>query len=150
MKTKWIELRTNLPIDYNELLVYGTLEGDEAPDIHMVLFYNDTLMFKLCGDSSDRAVLSVQYWMPLPEEPNTEKAIVTHDIQISTAIDFLVHQLIRLGCFEWEDSYPTELIKKAKAMEKEQIVDAFNEGISEWTEKACTDGTEYYYSNFES
>jgi hypothetical protein len=65
----WIELKKQLPED-DELLVWGTLEGDDEPNIHMVLFFDDTLMFKVCGDSSDRVVLSVKYWMPLPPPPS--------------------------------------------------------------------------------
>ena len=65
----WIELKKQLPED-GELLVWGTLEGDDEPNIHMVLFFDDTLMFKVCGDSSDRVVLSVKYWMPLPPPPS--------------------------------------------------------------------------------
>jgi hypothetical protein len=64
----WIELKKQMP-EYGELLVWGMLEGDDEPNIHMVLFYDDTPMFKVCGDSSDRVVLSVKYWMLLPPPP---------------------------------------------------------------------------------
>ncbi len=68
LNMKWIELKKQLP-EESELLVWGTLQGDDEPNIHMVSFYDDTLAFHLCGDSSERIVLSVKYWMPLPPAP---------------------------------------------------------------------------------
>jgi hypothetical protein len=38
----------------------------------------------------------------------------------------------------------------AKAMEKEQIVDAFDNGAEEWTPIEYSDGQHYYNHNFES
>jgi len=42
-----------------------------------------------------------------------------------------------------------ELVEQAKAMEKEQIVDAFDSGIEEWTPIEYSDGQHYYNHNFE-
>jgi|688.fasta_scaffold1750870_2 hypothetical protein len=39
---------------------------------------------------------------------------------------------------------------KAIAMEKEQIVDAFDNGSEEWTAAEYSDGQHYYNHNFES
>jgi hypothetical protein len=43
-----------------------------------------------------------------------------------------------------------ELVDQAKAMEKEQIVDAFDTGLEEWTPIEYSDGQHYYNHNFES
>jgi len=43
-----------------------------------------------------------------------------------------------------------ETIDQAKAMEKEQIVDAFDNGAEEWTPIEYSDGQHYYNHNFES
>jgi hypothetical protein len=37
-----------------------------------------------------------------------------------------------------------ELVEQAKAMEKEQIVDAFDTGLEEWTPIEYSDGQHYY------
>jgi hypothetical protein len=43
-----------------------------------------------------------------------------------------------------------EVINQAKAMEKEQIVDAFDTGLEEWTPIEYSDGQHYYNHNFDS
>jgi hypothetical protein len=43
-----------------------------------------------------------------------------------------------------------EVIDQAKAMEKEQIVDAYDNGAEEWTPIEYSDGQHYYNYNFES
>jgi|APFre7841882793_1041355.scaffolds.fasta_scaffold91989_1 hypothetical protein len=43
-----------------------------------------------------------------------------------------------------------ELVEQAKAMEKEQIVDAYDNGAEEWTPIEYSDGQHYYNHNFES
>jgi hypothetical protein len=43
-----------------------------------------------------------------------------------------------------------DLFERAKAMEKEQIVDAYDEGNAEWTAIIYTDAKHYYTSTFNS
>jgi hypothetical protein len=64
-----------------------------------------------------------------------------------TAVEWLVEQLRNE---EGIDFIPTSFVNQAKAMEKEQIVDAFDSGIEDWTPIEYSDGQHYYNHNFES
>ena len=64
-----------------------------------------------------------------------------------TAVEWLLEQLRNE---EGIDFIPTSFVNQAKAMEKEQIVDAFDSGIEEWTPIEYSDGQHYYNHNFES
>ena len=76
-----------------------------------------------------------------------------------TAIDYLYEQFISLFTQYAGDEIDgfrlgeliTEAHEQAKAMEKEQIMDAYNEGNAEvWTPIIYTDAKHYYTSTFNS
>jgi hypothetical protein len=46
--------------------------------------------------------------------------------------------------------YFAEAFQQAKEMEKEQIIDAYNDGSAEWTDIEYTDAEQYYTSTFNS
>jgi hypothetical protein len=62
-----------------------------------------------------------------------------------TAVEWLESELRKLPFVNVLDVF-----EKAKAMEKEQIVDAFDNGAEEWTPIEYSDGQHYYNHNFES
>ena len=65
-----------------------------------------------------------------------------------TAVEYLVKEISAiLGPLETkpiQDLLMVDAIKKAKQMEKEQIIKAHNEGI--WHDKKCFDEGEQYYN----
>ena len=70
-----------------------------------------------------------------------------------TAVEWLGHELNVKLFYDispelWEQV--NEIFKQALAMEKEQIVDAFDNGSEEWTPIEYSDGQHYYNHNFES
>jgi len=73
-----------------------------------------------------------------------------------TAVDYLYEQFISLFRQYSEDDTGefnlgeliTEAHKQAKRMEKNQIVDAYNEGNAEWTAIIYTDAKHYYNETF--
>jgi hypothetical protein len=67
-----------------------------------------------------------------------------------TAVEWLMEQILPTISITLEDVCINELIDIAKAIEKEQIVDAFDSGIEEWTPIEYSDGQHYYNHNFES
>ena len=64
-----------------------------------------------------------------------------------TALQWFIEQLINE---EGIDFIPTIFVNQAKEMEKEQIVDAYDNGAEEWTPIEYSDGQHYYNHNFES
>ena len=54
-----------------------------------------------------------------------------------TAVQWLVEKLMK-GDFV---NNPDELIEQAKAIEKEQIMDAFEQQVTQWTPEILEDGT---------
>jgi hypothetical protein len=62
-----------------------------------------------------------------------------------TAVEWLVD---RLPTIDKNDPYYEDIIKQAKAMEKEQIVDAFDKGAEEWTPIEYSDGQHYYNETY--
>jgi hypothetical protein len=64
-----------------------------------------------------------------------------------TAIEWLMDKLPTIDKY---DPYYEDIIQQALAMEKEQIVDAFDNGAEEWTAIEYSDGQHYYNHNFES
>ena len=62
-----------------------------------------------------------------------------------TAVEWLVD---RLPTIDKNDPYYKDLIQQAKAMEKEQIVDAFDTGLEEWTPIEYSDGQHYYNNTY--
>jgi hypothetical protein len=62
-----------------------------------------------------------------------------------TAVEWLEKQLDSTQLYWLKD-----WIEQAKAMEKEQIVDAYDNGAEEWTPIEYSDGQHYYNYNFES
>ena len=69
-----------------------------------------------------------------------------------TAVEWLVDQLKTLEIFVDKESQEKaiEIFDKALAMEKEQIVDAYDNGCAEWTSMEYSDGQHYYNSTYES
>jgi hypothetical protein len=65
-----------------------------------------------------------------------------------TAVEWLEAEVIALENYTLKEL--RLLFNQAKAMEKEQIVDAFDSGIEEWTPIEYSDGQHYYNHNFES
>jgi hypothetical protein len=65
-----------------------------------------------------------------------------------TAVEWLEAEVIALENYSLKEL--RLLFNQAKAMEKEQIVDAFDSGIEEWTPIEYSDGQHYYNHNFES
>jgi hypothetical protein len=65
-----------------------------------------------------------------------------------TAVEWLVEELEKHHTKI--DIKNTVAFNQAKAMEKEQIVDAFDNGAEEWTPIEYSDGQHYYNHNFES
>ncbi len=65
-----------------------------------------------------------------------------------TAIEWLEAEVIALENYSLKEL--RLLFNQAKAMEKEQIVDAFDSGAEEWTPIEYSDGQHYYNHNFES
>ena len=64
-----------------------------------------------------------------------------------TAVEWLEENLIGNPHFESDFIHNRNMFKQAKAMEKEQIVEAHNKGI--WPEpNAFDDGEEYYYETY--
>ena len=64
-----------------------------------------------------------------------------------TAVEWLMDKLPTIDKY---DPYYEDIIQQALAMEKEQIVDAFDNGAEEWTPIEYSDGQHYYNHNFES
>lgn len=62
-----------------------------------------------------------------------------------TAIDWLVEKLKENGVNFWQEEI--EMIEEAKEMEKNQIVDAFDDGFEEMPYK---NGEHYYNENYKS
>jgi hypothetical protein len=62
-----------------------------------------------------------------------------------TAVEWLVD---RLPAIDKNDPYYKDLIQQAKAMEREQIVDAFDSGFEEWTPIEYSDGQHYYSETY--
>jgi hypothetical protein len=67
-----------------------------------------------------------------------------------TAVEWLMEQIVPTISIRLSDTYIKELKDQAKAMEKEQIVDAFDNGAEDWTPIEYSDGQHYYNHNFES
>jgi hypothetical protein len=65
-----------------------------------------------------------------------------------TAVEWLEAEVIALESYSLKEL--RLLFNQAQAMEKEQIVDAFDSGIEEWTPIEYSDGQHYYNHNFES
>jgi hypothetical protein len=65
-----------------------------------------------------------------------------------TAVEWLEAEVIALENYSLKEL--RLLFNQAKAMEKEQIVDAFDTGLEEWTPIEYSDGQHYYNHNFES
>jgi hypothetical protein len=65
-----------------------------------------------------------------------------------TAVEWLEAEVIALENYSLKEL--RLLFNQAKAMEKEQIVDAFDNGAEEWTPMEYSDGQHYYNHNFES
>jgi hypothetical protein len=65
-----------------------------------------------------------------------------------TAVEWLEAEVIALENHSVKEL--RLLFNQAKAMEKEQIVDAFDNGCEEWTAAEYSDGQHYYNHNFES
>lgn len=64
-----------------------------------------------------------------------------------TAVEWLVEQLfLNNEIF----GVSKELFDQAKAMEKEQIIEAHNSGYSEGIYQSCESGEEYYNETFKS
>jgi len=63
-----------------------------------------------------------------------------------TAIEWLLNELIRVGYFQ--DMIPKITFEQAKAMEKEQIMDAFNDG--EHQQGFECEAEQYYKETYES
>jgi hypothetical protein len=66
-----------------------------------------------------------------------------------TAVEWL-HQKLATSSQEEVAGKINIWFMEAKAMEKEQIVDAFDNGAEEWTPIEYSDGQHYYNHNFES
>lgn len=68
-----------------------------------------------------------------------------------TAVEWLAEQFDNIV-----ELYPSQTeqinnaIDQAKAMEKEQIIEAHNSGYSEGIYQSCESGEEYYNENFKS
>jgi len=69
-----------------------------------------------------------------------------------TAVEWLVKELNQKIDFIPMDKWDIirDIVQQALAMEKEQIVDAFDSGVEEWTPIEYSDGQHYYNHNFES
>ena len=65
-----------------------------------------------------------------------------------TAVEWLVEQLEQHHTSI--DIKNTVVFQQAKAMEKEQIMEAYNNGNAEWTAIIYTDAKHYYTSTFNS
>ncbi len=67
-----------------------------------------------------------------------------------TAVEWLIEQIIIHESLEKLSPYHTlELFEQALAMEKEQIVDAFNEGNqSDWNNEIADGGEQYYNETY--
>jgi len=65
-----------------------------------------------------------------------------------TAVEWLEAEVIALESYSLKEL--RLLFNQAKAMEKEQIVDAFDSGAEEWTPIEYSDGQHYYNHNFEA
>ena len=65
-----------------------------------------------------------------------------------TAVEWLVEMLD----IDKNDSVTKDVINQAKAMEKEQIMDAFNQGFStpQWDKSKENKAEQYYNENFKS
>ncbi len=63
-----------------------------------------------------------------------------------TAVEWLLEQLRNE---EGIDFIPTSFVNQAKEMEKEQIIDAYDNGCAEWTSMEYSDGQHYYNSTYE-
>jgi hypothetical protein len=70
-----------------------------------------------------------------------------------TAVEWLVYQLYPTISIRLNDTYIKELIEQAKAMEKEQILNAYGEGFSNGNRINFRNRNEYYnetYNNTQS
>ena len=71
-----------------------------------------------------------------------------HMASKQTAVEWLVEQLEQHHTSI--DIKNTVVFQQAKAMEKEQIMEAYNNGNAEWTAIIYTDAKHYYTSTFNS
>ena len=70
-------------------------------------------------------------------------------VEKQTAVEYIKEKL--LGDEYWYENMTFEQIfEQAKAMEKEQIMDAHNSGYSEGIYQSCESGEEYYNETFKS
>ena len=72
---------------------------------------------------------------------------------MKTAVDILYKFLYEMESFEGFDPYSfnhEEVFAKAKAMEKEQIIDAWKNGDNEFDEVANSFSEQYYNETFKS
>jgi len=71
-----------------------------------------------------------------------------------TAVEWLLEQITydngfgqRLASFK-ETVDLNEYFQQAKAMEKEQIIEAYDEGEAEWTAIPYKNGNDFYHQNY--
>ena len=64
-----------------------------------------------------------------------------------TAVEWLVNELVKKG-FPIE-KYGIDLYEQALAIEKEQIIDAYEQGEAEWTPFEFKTAQDYYTSTYE-
>lgn len=69
-----------------------------------------------------------------------------------TAVECIVEQLTAIGQLEIPkgSNAVTLIIEQAKALEKEQIIEAHNSGYSEGIYQSCESGEEYYNETFKN
>ena len=69
-----------------------------------------------------------------------------------TAVDWLVEHLTAIGHLEIPQgsNIVTAIISEAKAMEKEQIIDAYKEGCGDWISNDKIRGIQYYNETYGS
>jgi hypothetical protein len=73
----------------------------------------------------------------------------------NTAVEWLIAELSYLeltknkGSFRDYFDIRLKAYEQAKQMEKEQIVDAYDNGCAEWTSMEYSDGQHYYNSTYE-
>jgi hypothetical protein len=67
-----------------------------------------------------------------------------------TAVEWLMEQILPTISITLEDICIKELTEIAKAMEKEQIIDAYENGEAEWTPFEFKTAQDYYTSTYES
>ena len=66
-----------------------------------------------------------------------------------TAVEWLVEEMILRLSIRIENTFEgNDLLKKAKEMEKEQIIDAINHGCSDWG--SFKEGEQYYNETYKN